>query len=29
MMSDGLPEAENQSDEMVGYERTLSTLLSL
>ena len=29
MMSDGLPEAENPSDEMVGYERTLSTIESL
>ncbi len=29
MMSDGLPEAENADDEMVGYERTLETIKSL
>ena len=29
MMSDGLPEAENNKDEMVGYERTLEKIESL
>ena len=29
MMSDGLPEAENSEDEMVGYDRTLDTIKSL
>ena len=29
MMSDGLPEAENDKDEMVGYERTLDRIKSL
>ena len=29
MMSDGLPEAENVNDEMVGYERTEEEIRSL
>ena len=29
MMSDGLPEAENMNDEMVGYERTEKAIRSL
>ena len=29
MMSDGLPEAENINNEMVGYERTLDKINSI
>ena len=29
MMSDGLPEAENSNNEMIGYDRTLDTIKSL